>query len=101
MLDAALQIVIPAETYETLAIATVQDYQIQPMDYLLASRTEKDEALTDILDLSGKVIFAGANRIYSRGQDRFALLQGETAGLIDGDGKWLVQRSIYSLGWDD
>ena len=41
MLDAAAQIVIPAETYETLAIATVQDYQIQPMDYLLASRTEK------------------------------------------------------------
>ena len=33
------------------------------------------------------MIFAGANRIYSRGQDRFASLQGETAGLIDGDGK--------------
>jgi hypothetical protein len=71
------------------------------MDYLLAVRREQTGELTDILDLNGNVIFAGANRIYSRGQDRFALLQGETAGLINGQGEWLVQRSIYSLGWDD
>lgn len=101
LLDGALQIVIPAETYETLSIATLQDYWIQPMDYLLAVRREQTGELTDILDLNGNVIFAGANRIYSRGQDRFALLQGETAGLINGQGEWLVQRSIYSLGWDD
>lgn len=42
MLDATLQIVIPAETYETLAIATLQDYLIEPMDYLLASRSVKN-----------------------------------------------------------
>ncbi|MFQ8582153.1 MAG: hypothetical protein ACLSA6_06175 [Holdemania massiliensis] len=66
LLDGALQIVIPAETYETLSIATLQDYWIQPMDYLLAVRREQTGELTDILDLNGNVIFAGANRIYSR-----------------------------------
>ena len=40
--------------------------------------------------------------VYKRqGQDRFALLQGEFAGLINGQGEWIVKRSIYSLGWDD
>ena len=101
MLDATLQIVIPAETYETLAIATLQDYLIEPMDYLLASRSVKNAELTDILDLNGNVIFAGASRIFSRGQDRFAVLRGEEAGLINGQGEWLVKRSVYSLGWDD
>lgn len=101
MLDAALQIVIPAETYETLAIATLQDYLIEPMDYLLATRSDKNAELTDILDLNGNGIFAGASRIFGRGQDRFAVLRGEEAGLINGQGEWLVKRSVYSLGWDD
>lgn len=101
LLDEELRIVIPAEAYETLSVATLQDYLIEPMDYLLAVRRDHAAELTDILDLKGNVIFSGATRIYSRGQDRFALLQGEFAGLINGQGEWIVKRSIYSLGWDD
>lgn len=101
LLNSEFEEIVKADLYDSISTAVYLDYKTQAMDYLIASRSEKGTEVLDILDLEGNVIFNGAQRITSRGQDRFAVVRNEEAGLIDKDGNWIVRRSIYSLNWDD
>ena len=95
VLDEDLDIVIPAMNYETVSTAVLQDDHLVPLDYYLAVRTEDQKKKTDILDKEGNVVFEGADRICLCGLDRFALVREQEAGLIDGQGNWIVVRQIY------
>ena len=95
VLDEELNVVIPAVEYETISTAAIQDDQLVPLDYYLAARTEDQQTRTDILNKEGQIIFSGADRICLCGQDRFAVVREDQAGLIDGQGEWIAVRQIY------
>ncbi len=101
ILDENLNLLVPASDYDTVAAVSLMDYGSQALDAFFGYINENGQEKIDILNLNGEVIFARADRITSRGQDRFAVVRGNQAGLIDQTGAWLVQCDPYALNWDD
>ena len=86
ILDENLNLLVPASDYDTVAAVSLMDYGSQALDAFFGYINENGQEKIDILNLNGEVIFARADRITSRGQDRFAVVRGNQAGLIDQTG---------------